>query len=328
MGLDSYVDTAPNGEAYVSAYLPWPLTTVRRVSPGQPADRPYKVHVGRRFPGDHPAVAVDQIMRRPGRDRLYLVSSTYFIFSAGPGLLWTSDNGGRRWEGPVDFPDPLPGNSTQISVVASGGDTVMAAWFENPRTYTVRAALIDHETGAFIAGSEITLGEPGFWYGRFGGRPLPSASVVREGPYVGRAYIAWPQSRSPGVNDIFLSWWDPAGQAWSAPVRVNDDGDAANDQEFPSVAAAPDGSAYVAWMDTRDDPSYSTALIYAARVTPDGQVHPNHRLTDCPTYEETYDVHHLGDYFNGDASQGAPTWVFPKIRAEGEDSDVFLLEAR
>ena len=54
------------------------------------------------------------------------------------------------------------------------------------------------------------------------------------------------------------------GATWTAPVRVNDDGDSAAWQWFGTMSVAPNGRIDVIWNDTRNDPQgYRSQLYYA-----------------------------------------------------------------
>lgn len=334
LGADSWIDTSPNGAAYVS-YIDWNrFPAVRRVVPGHPAGPPHLAPAG-----DHPAVAVDQALSSSsphGRDRLYLVSSYPIGFSPplAPGMLVVSNDGGLSWSRRVDFPPHLPGFlDVQLApVVASGGSSVVAAWLEQKEGsageegVAIRAAPIDPRTGAF--GSPTTLAMmPGVWSGLpFAASTLPSVSVVRGGAHEGRTYVVWPQRRGgwlSDVSDVMVSYSDDRGRTWSRAQQVNDDQGSSNYHVYPSVAASSGGDAFVVWMDSRDDPTGATGLMYGARVGANGRIGRNVRLTGCPSWGWSS----LGDYFNFDASAGEPAVIFSNQREGHGDSDAFALLA-
>ena len=111
-------------------------------------------------------------------------------------------------------------------------------------------------------------------------------------------------------------------------MRVNDDGSEENHHVYPSIAALPSGEAFVVWMDTRDDSTNYTALMYGVTVGTGNSTEPhpkrNVKLTQCPTRGGFG----LGEYFNFDASQGKTNLIFPQIRAPYGDSDVFYMQLR
>lgn len=91
--------------------------------------------------------------------------------------------------------------------------------------------------------------------------------VVRVGP--GNVLNAvWEDARNTITRgrDVYFSNSTNGGATWSANKLVNDD-TTAYDQRNPTLAVAPDGTAYAAWEDSRTSP-ISGADIYFAKLTP------------------------------------------------------------
>jgi len=74
---------------------------------------------------------------------------------------------------------------------------------------------------------------------------IPGSIAVDDG---GNAYAVWADRRN-GHADIYFSY-RPAGGAWSAGERVNDDAGAA-EQWDPAIAVDGAGNIYVIWQDNR-----------------------------------------------------------------------------
>ena len=79
-----------------------------------------------------------------------------------------------------------------------------------------------------------------------------------------RVYAAWQNYAPDNDTDILLSIWN--GASWSAPVQVNDEGDAR--QVRPDIAIGSTGTLYAAWVDYRNDPN--AAVLMADRSTNSG----------------------------------------------------------
>ena len=75
-----------------------------------------------------------------------------------------------------------------------------------------------------------------------------SGSTVIGVDATGNAYAAWTDTRNSD-SDVYFAY-RPAGGAWGANVRVNDDTGNAS-QTGPALAVDPAGNAYAVWYDTR-----------------------------------------------------------------------------
>lgn len=314
---DAWIDFSPAGRAYVT-YLSVDLGQaeiqrklhLRRVNPAQH-------DIGEELPNpfymDHPAIAVDQ--EDLGTDHLYLVGDSEQGVIGD--LLAESTDGGETWDAIVPFPPLVTGAPP---VVASGGGRVAVATAADG----VAAAFYDPDTNQFA--NETLLDEYVPFACEWGAQQLPSVSIARKGPLAGTAYVVWLNGvEGTDQPDVFLKVSLDGGVTWSERVKVNDDTEIGTAQAYPSVAAREDGRAVVAWMDGRDDDTGSTLQTYVAVVDENGDVGPNIRVTDCPTYAETELERTYGDYFVFDASQGRVDLVFPQIREPGGYANVYYL---
>jgi hypothetical protein len=99
-------------------------------------------------------------------------------------------------------------------------------------------------------------------------------------PTTGQLYLAW-SAKTDTDADVFLSTSNASDQAWSAPVRVNDDPAGSTAYQFqPQLAVAPDGVVSVSFFDTRLDPQRRLIDVYLAQSVDRGAtILPNQRIT-------------------------------------------------
>lgn len=108
-------------------------------------------------------------------------------------------------------------------------------------------------------------------------RPYPFIGADNSyGTYRGRLYLVY-SSNEPAGNgfkpDVFCRYSNDGGATWSEAVRVNDDVNTQNNNQWqPAMwVDKTSGKLYVQWMDTRDCPTSDSALIYASYSTNGGQ---------------------------------------------------------
>jgi len=92
-------------------------------------------------------------------------------------------------------------------------------------------------------------------------RPLGSPALAA-GPRAEMVAL-WHSDRD-GENDIYASHFIPASVAWTAPIRVNDEGASPAQQRNPDVAIGPGGLIVAVWEDDR----LGTADIFWSRFVP------------------------------------------------------------
>ncbi len=100
-------------------------------------------------------------------------------------------------------------------------------------------------------------------------RPYPFITADNSfGANRGRLYCVYATNDPPGSGNkpnIYCHHSDDGGLTWSARVLVNDDLNTQNNHQWaPAIwCDKATGRLYIQWMDTREDPSSTHALIYA-----------------------------------------------------------------
>ncbi|MCX6269185.1 MAG: hypothetical protein NTW16_17830 [Bacteroidetes bacterium] len=101
-------------------------------------------------------------------------------------------------------------------------------------------------------------------------RPYPMIAADNSyGPNRGKVYCVYASNDPPGDNhksDIFCRSSADGGVTWSDAVKVNDDVNTENFQQWhPAIWCDKEtGKMYAMWMDTRDTPTNDSAYIYAS----------------------------------------------------------------
>ncbi len=140
-------------------------------------------------------------------------------------------------------------------------------------------------------------------------RPYPFIAADNSyGANRGRLYCVYASNDPPGNGnkpDIWCHYSDNEGTTWSAAVRVNDDANTTqNNQWHPAIWCDKEtGRLYINWMDTRDTPTSDSALIYAT-YSDDGGVSfvTNHQISNkkmkinCTTCGGGGTPRYQGDY--------------------------------
>lgn len=120
-------------------------------------------------------------------------------------------------------------------------------------------------------------------------RTAPHPKIAMDnsnGPFRGRLYMVNASNDPPGNGnkpDIWLRYSNDMGTTWSSPVRVNDNANPQqSDQWFPEIwCERTTGKLYLHWYDDRANPTNFTTDIYATYTTDGGQTFvPNQRLTN------------------------------------------------
>jgi len=97
----------------------------------------------------------------------------------------------------------------------------------------------------------------------------------------GNAYAVWGDCRNGSDDpDVYFSY-RPAGGAWGANVRVNDDAGTAS-QGLPAIAVDAAGNAYAVWQDDRNGMSGGFGDVYFSYKPAGGQWAANVRVNDAP----------------------------------------------
>ncbi len=140
-------------------------------------------------------------------------------------------------------------------------------------------------------------------------RPYPMIAADNSyGANRGKFYCVYASNDPPGANnksDVWCRSSSDGGVTWSAAVRVNDDPNTQNFQQWhPAIWCDKEtGKLYVMWMDTRDTPTNDSAYIYASYSTDGGATFvANQRISNkkmkinCTTCGGGGTPMYLGDY--------------------------------
>lgn len=140
-------------------------------------------------------------------------------------------------------------------------------------------------------------------------RPYPFIAADNSyGAHRGRLYLVYASNDPVGNDfkpDIWCRYSDDGGSSWSDALRVNDDADPQNNNQWhPAIWCDKEtGRLYVQWMDTRDTPTSDSAFIYATWSADGGATFmPNQRISnkkmriDCPTCGGGGTPRYQGDY--------------------------------
>lgn len=138
-------------------------------------------------------------------------------------------------------------------------------------------------------------------------------------------------------TDVVLTHLDPGG-SWSTPVRISDDtAGSCNDQFMPRAAVDnSDGTLYIAYYSTENDPNRTQADFYLARSTDGGLTFTYQKVTDQPSNEgrtlchtsstgpntSCSDFNGYGDYSGLAAGNGAahPFWTDSRLSTGDEET--------
>ncbi|MEI7726255.1 MAG: T9SS type A sorting domain-containing protein [Bacteroidota bacterium] len=140
-------------------------------------------------------------------------------------------------------------------------------------------------------------------------RPYPMIAADNSyGANRGKFYCVYASNDPPGAtskSDVWCRSSSDGGATWSSAVRVNDDANTQNFQQWhPAIWCDKEtGKLYAMWMDTRDTPTNDSAFIYASYSTDGGATWAaNQRISnkkmkiDCPTCGGGGTPRYQGDY--------------------------------
>ncbi|MDP1621792.1 MAG: T9SS type A sorting domain-containing protein [Bacteroidales bacterium] len=140
-------------------------------------------------------------------------------------------------------------------------------------------------------------------------RPYPMIAADNSyGSNRGKFYCVYASNDPPGSgnkSDVWCRASSDGGATWSSAVRVNDDVNTQNFQQWhPSIWCDKEtGKLYVMWMDTRDTPTNDSAYIYATYSTDGGSTFvANQRISnkkmkiDCASCGGGGTPRYEGDY--------------------------------
>jgi hypothetical protein len=140
-------------------------------------------------------------------------------------------------------------------------------------------------------------------------RPYPFLAADNSyGPYRGRLYVVY-EKNTPNIDsvkpDIFCHYSTDQGATWSPPLKVNDDVNSQNNNQFfPATWCDKEtGKLYVMWSDSRNFPMSDSCEIYATFSTNGGvSFAMNQKISNakmeifCPTCGVGGNPAYQGDY--------------------------------
>lgn len=222
------------------------------------------------------------------------VGWTQFTLATTELLFSRSTDNGKTWSKPIKLNSVsgLPRDDNGAlegfhGVVAPDG-TLYTIWDDRDGIMMADS----HDGGlSFSPERRILRTGPGF-FGITGVSRSNGFPQVGIDPHTGRLYVAW-SDYSNGDIDVFVSYSSDHGQAWSTPVRVNNDPiHNGFDQFFQWMAVDPvSGAVNLVFYDRRRDNKDTTVTL--ARSIDGGRSFTNYGL-DEQAFEAEGDF--LGDY--------------------------------
>lgn len=224
---------------------------------------------------------------------------------------------GKKWSESVRVSDAagdcLDGDDTAEGAVPAVGihGEIFVAWARGPWIYFDKSL----DGGETWGTDKIVADIVGGWdqsisgIGRANGMPVTCVDTSH-GPYRGRIYINWTDSRN-GDNDVWITYSDDAGETWSTTRRVNNDG-ADRDQFFTWMTVDPvRGDVHVVFYDRRHNESRDSTSTHVVVATSfnGGEAWTNTTVSESPFTPEGKVF--FGDYNNISAVDGhvRPIWT-------------------
>jgi hypothetical protein len=205
-----------------------------------------------------PAVAVD------GSGNAYAVWSDYR--NGNRDIYFAHRPVAGSWEANVRVNDDSGAASQwEPSIAVNGSGNAYAVWTDRHNDLSGDIHFAYRPAGG-AWGVNIQVNDDSVSTGQTGATIAVAAS--------GNAYAVWEDDRTDYQGDIYFAY-RPAGGAWGANVRVNDDGGYVS-QSDPSIAVDSNGNAYAVWSDYRNG-DYD---IYFAHRPAAGSWEANVRVND------------------------------------------------
>jgi hypothetical protein len=181
---------------------------------------------------------------------------------------------GGAWEANVKVNDEAsPTSCVYLAIAVDAGGNAYAVWtYLRNRFGNLDADIYSsYRPAGGSWGRNIRVDDDNGWSRK------QSSSIAVDAN--GNAYAVWTDMRSSN-QDIYSSY-RPAGGAWGANVKVNDDDGAT--QDSPSIAVDASGNVYAVWMDYRN----SNYDIYSSDTSPIGPPTSTPTRTGAPSSTPT-----------------------------------------
>lgn len=153
-----------------------------------------------------------------------------------------------------------------------------------------------------------------------------------DGPHRGRIYALFTDTDQQfNETDVFFSYSDTQGDTWSAPVRIHDDNEVFDvDQFHPWITVDEEGRVWCAWYDRRNDSNNLLMDVYFT-VSDDGGAtwRANERITEvsCDPGQGTLDAGLIGEYIGWHAAHGKAVCVWTDTRLGDQDAFASVIDS-
>jgi hypothetical protein len=240
----------------------------------------------------------------PGEGHIYAFWTSWFS-TCSPDFFTRSTNAGSSFENCTSIPnDPSWGTLA----VGSNGELYVAGTDGFSNDFIVAKSLNAQNAGQTVTWNNFTVvsldGIIAYGIppnpGGLGGQTIIAVDTSG-GPYHGYVYLLCSVDRNSNSDpaDIMFARSTNGGLTWSSPVRVNDDAGSSAYQWFGTMSVAPSGRIDAIWLDTRNNPSNTSALYYSYSTNAGVTWSANVRLSDYfnshlgwPNQDK------MGDYFD------------------------------
>jgi hypothetical protein len=249
----------------------------------------------------------------PYRGNLYV---TWARFGYGTDILVSrSTDGGQSFQAPINI-SSYSSHQWPVPVVGADG-AVYIAWV-NYSPLSIRFAKSTNGGASF--GSDRSLTSVSFYPGNINGGimtfPFPAMDAdITGGPYNGNLYVAYMDYGSGSGTDIFFKRSTNDGTTWSPAIRINDDPQGVNrDQFHPWISIDEAGVISVIFLDRRDDPGNYYYNLYMTQSSDAGVTwSDNIRISDISSDPQAGSARAglLGEYIGLTSSNGRvnPLWT-------------------
>ncbi len=262
----------------------------------------------------------------------------YLYAAITPGNFARSTDQGVSWTTTYSSSNTIPGVMIAVGPNSStnGGCVIYVTNTGTSYgvTYTFHKSTNGGASGSFSVMSSLTVAGYVGTYNSAGRlvinnartRPYPMIAMDNSnGTYRGRLYLVY-ASNDPAGNgnkpDIKLQYSTDQAATWSSPIRVNDDANPQNaDQWFPAIWCEPTtGKLYIKWYDDRENPSAYTTGVWGTYSTTGGTTFAtNQRISNaswlypCPACGANQNCYR-GDYDGMTANPitGFAVWWDPR----------------
>ncbi len=230
---------------------------------------------------DKEFMTCDRTTDSPYEGNLYVTWARFINYSSPAVYFTRSTDRGFTWTAPFNVSDVNGGLQFPVPAVGPAGE-VYVAWVTNSQI------LIDRSNNGGISfGTDRLVQNVAsmlrYVKGAISTFSFPALDIdISGGPYDGYVYAAFMDDGTDGYPDMFFTRSTDQGQTWSSRVRINDDPQNNNiDQFHPWLTVDKTGCISVIFYDSRNDPANILTDLYLAQSTDGGVTWlPNVRVTD------------------------------------------------